>query len=265
MDDYLDHNRDHWNKSTDAHFDSKFYDVEGWLAGKESLREMELEMLPDSLEGLRVLHLQCHFGQDTLSLARRGAEVTGVDLSDRAIARANELADRAKLSGRFICCDVYSLPEHLPEPASFDVVYTSFGTIGWLPDLDRWAAVIDHFIKPGGTFAFAEFHPLVWSLNHARNGFEYSYFGRAPIVESNAGSYTDGSEKIESTEVSWNHSFDEVLTALLGRGLSLEAFREYDYSPWDCFHETVEVGHNRFQFVGLEGMIPLTYALRARK
>ncbi|MCH9688142.1 MAG: class I SAM-dependent methyltransferase [Deltaproteobacteria bacterium] len=264
-DDYLQHNRDHWNKSTDPHFESEFYDVEGWLSGKESLREPELELLPKDLKGSKLLHLQCHFGQDTLSLARRGASVTGVDLSDRAIERANELAGRAGLSGRFINCDVYSLREHLPEPGSFDVVFSTYGTIGWLPDLDRWAALIEHYLAPGGVLVFADFHPVVWMLDTAHRSFEYSYFKREPIVDHNTGSYTDGSETIESTEVGWNHSFDELLGALLRHGLTLEVFREYDFSAWNCFADTVEVGPNRFQFRGLEGKLPLMYALRARK
>ncbi|MEM7160435.1 MAG: class I SAM-dependent methyltransferase [Myxococcota bacterium] len=264
-DDYLTHNRDHWNKATEAHYTSDFYDVDAWLAGEQSLREPELHMLPADLTGKRLLHLQCHFGMDTLSLARRGAEVTGVDLSDRAIARATELAKRAELAGRFVCSDVYEAPNTLAEPESFDVVFSSFGAIGWLPDLDRWAEVITHYLAPGGAFVFAEFHPVVWMLDDKHEFFEYSYFKRDAIVEQNTGSYTDGSEKLTSTEISWNHALDEVITALLDKGLTLEAFREYDYSPWNCFQDTVEVGKNRYQFKGKEGMLPLCYALRARK
>ena len=265
VDDYLDHNLDHWNQSTEAHWTSDFYDVEGWLAGSDSLKEIELSLLPDDLHDKRLLHLQCHFGQDTLSLARRGARVTGVDLSDRAIARANELAGLAQLEARFINCDVYSLREHLDEAGRFDIVFTTYGTIGWLPDLERWAALISHYLAPGGLFVFADFHPVVWTLNHERNGFEYSYFKREPIVEHNQGSYTDGGAHIESTEVGWNHALGEVLGALLRSGLTLEVFEEYDYAPWDCFHDSVKVGAKRFGFAGLEGKLPLTYALRARK
>lgn len=264
-DDYLTHNRDHWNKAAQAHYGSAFYDVDGWLAGTDSLREPELEMLPADLAGKRVLHLQCHFGMDTLSLARRGAEVTGVDLSDTAIEQANDLATRAELPGRFICCDVYGLPDALAEAGQFDVVFSSFGAVGWLPDLDRWAGVIDHFLRPGGAFVFAEFHPVVWMLDNDHERFEYSYFKRDAIVEHNSGSYTDGSEKLESTEVSWNHALDEVLSALLDRGLTLEAFSEHDYSPWNCFRNMVEVGKNRYQLRGLKGIVPLSYGLRARK
>ncbi|MEL6356089.1 MAG: class I SAM-dependent methyltransferase, partial [Bacteroidota bacterium] len=203
--DYLSANKDHWNKSTETHWTSKMYNIEGWLAGDNSnLKEIELSLLPEDLNGKKLLHLQCHFGQDTLSLARMGAEVTGVDLSDRAIAKANELAKLAHLSGRFINCDLYSLPNHLAEDHSFDIVYTTYGTIGWLPDMDKWAAVVARYLKPGGQFIFAEFHPLVWCLNYERNGFEYSYFNRETIIEESDSSYTDGKKEL-STEVGWNH------------------------------------------------------------
>jgi SAM-dependent methyltransferase len=262
--DYRTLNREHWNANTDVHWQSEFYDVEGWLAGAESLREIELSLLPDDLTGAKVLHLQCHFGQDTLSLARRGARVTGVDLSDRAIARARQLAELASLPARFVESDVYELPRHLDEAGTFDLVFTTYGTIGWLPDLDRWAEVIHHFVAPGGALVFAEFHPIVWTLNRQRDGFEYSYFNRGPIVEQSASSYT-GRAKVATTEVGWNHALGDVLTALLRRGLVLERFSEHDFSPWNCFPDSVAVGPQRYQLAGLEGMLPLTYALRARK
>jgi len=263
--DYLSTNKDHWNKSTETHWTSEMYNVKDWLAGDNSnLRDIERNLLPDDLRDKKLLHLQCHFGQDTLSLARMGAEVTGVDLSDKAIAKANELARLANLKGRFINCDLYSLPNHLAEDGSFDIVFTTYGTIGWLPDMDKWAAVVARYLKPGGHFVFAEFHPFVWTLNHERNGFDYSYFNRETIVEESHSSYTDG-EKESSTEIGWNHDLGEVLSALLNQGLVLEQFREYDYSPWACFHDLIEVGPNRYQFQGLEGMVPISYGLRMTK
>ncbi|MCP9236089.1 bifunctional 2-polyprenyl-6-hydroxyphenol methylase/3-demethylubiquinol 3-O-methyltransferase UbiG [Lewinella sp. JB7] len=261
MDDYLAYNRAHWNARTPAHLASAFYDVEGWLAGKDSLREIELALLPADLTGLRILHLQCHFGQDTLSLARRGASVTGVDLSDVAIAAARELAERAGLEARFICCDLYELPDRLQE--SFDLVFTSYGTIGWLPDLDRWAGVVGKFLRPGGRFVFVEFHPVAWLWNEDRSAVQYSYFGGAPIVEDVEGSYTDNSTHVRGTMVSWDHPVSAVITALLEQGLRLDVFREYDFSPYDCFPDTVRVGEQRWQFRQLPGLIPLTYALVA--
>jgi SAM-dependent methyltransferase len=265
---YLEHNLDHWNQRTEAHWDSEFYDIKSWLAGNdENIRSIERALLPTNLMDCKIIHFQCHFGQDTLSLARMGAEVTGVDLSDKAIERANDLAKLADLPARFINCDLFSLKNYLPvaETATFDVVFTTYGTIGWLPDLDRWAELVDYCLKPGGSLIFADFHPFIWTLNPERNGFDYSYFNRAPIVENTSGSYTDGSESVQSTEVGWNHSTGEVLTALLDRGLVLESFQEYDYSPWACFDNIVETGKQQYQFKGLEGMLPISFGLKARK
>ncbi|MCC7297291.1 MAG: class I SAM-dependent methyltransferase, partial [Bacteroidia bacterium] len=150
---YLETNRDSWNKRTEIHYSSAFYDLEGFIAGKSSLQDIELQLLGD-IQNKSVLHLQCHFGQDTLSLARMGAEVTGVDFSDAAIKKATELAEIVQQKARFICADIYNLPAHLNE--HFDIVFTSYGTIGWLPDLEKWAKIVSHFLKPGGSFVFAE-------------------------------------------------------------------------------------------------------------
>ena len=263
MENYLQVNRDHWNQRTPVHLTSDFYDVEGWLAGKECLREIELNILPQSLAGKSLLHLQCHFGQDTLSLARRGAQVTGVDLSDQAIGAARELSERSGLPGRFINCDLYSLPEHLNEP--FDIVYTTYGTIGWLPDLDRWAAIVARYLKPGGQFVFVEFHPMAWLWNEERTGIKYPYFNTEAIVEDTTGSYTDGSESVRGREISWDHPVSKVINSLLDQGLTLRRFEEYDYSPYTCFDDLIEVGENRYQFKQMPGLIPLTYSLEVVK
>ncbi len=267
MQDYLSLNRASWNARTAAHWDSDFYDVPGWLAGNDSLRDIELALLPADLSGLRILHLQCHFGQDTLSLARRGAHVTGVDLSDAAIGRANELAERTGLTDRvrFINCDLYSLPDHLDEAASFDIVFTTYGTIGWLPDLDRWATLIAHYLRPGGTLVFADFHPVVWMLNDERTELHYRYFKDEPIVEEHTDSYTDNSGGLSYTDVAWNHSFGEILGSLLAAGLRLDFFEEYDYSPYNCFPNMKEIGPHRYQFNELAGIVPVVYAIRASK
>ena len=265
MIDYLHLNREQWNRRTAAHLTSDFYDVPGWLAGKESLMAPELRLLPDDLSGLRVLHLQCHFGQDTLSLARRGARVTGVDLSDAAITAARDLAERACLEARFINCDLYALPEHLPDE-TFDLVFTSYGTITWLPDLDRWAAIVHRYLRPGGRFVFAEFHNMAYLWNDERTAIKYPYFNPEPIVEEMTKSYTDGSEGVTGTEVNWDHPISSVVNALLATDLRLESFHEYDYSPYNCFEDMVPAttpgGWWLRQFPGL---IPLVYTLEYRK
>src|SRR5690606_3899602 len=159
---YLDKNRALWNARVAAHVNSDFYDMAGFRAGKSSLKPPELRLLGD-LSGKSVLHLQCHFGQDTLSLARMGAEVTGLDFSDEAIRTARALAEELQLPASFVCGDLYDAPALLQR--QYDVVFTSYGVIGWLPDLNRWAEVVASCLKPGGRFVFAEFHPVVWMLD----------------------------------------------------------------------------------------------------
>ena len=264
--DYLALNRQQWNRRTAAHLTSQFYDVPGWLAGADSLKAPELALLPADLTGLRVLHLQCHFGQDTLSLARRGATVTGVDLSDAAVTAARDLADRAGLRARFLNCDVYSLPDVLDEAGRFDVVFTTYGTITWLPDLDRWAGVVAHFLRPGGRFVFAEFHNMAYLWNEDRTAIKYPYFNPDPIVEEMTSSYTDGSDGVRGTEVNWDHPISHVVTALLGAGLTLTNFAEYDYSPYNCFDDMVPAtAAGTWWLRQMPGLIPLVYSLAATK
>ena len=142
---YFDANKDSWNKRTAVHKDSAFYGLEGFKKGESSLNKIELEEL-GNVKGKTLLHLQCHFGMDTMSWEREGAIVTGVDLSDEAIKLAKEIADELNLDAKFICCNIYELQQYLDE--KFDFVFTSYGTIGWLPDLDKWAAIIAYYLKP---------------------------------------------------------------------------------------------------------------------
>jgi SAM-dependent methyltransferase len=174
---YIEINRRSWNNRTDTHLASAFYDVPGFLKGNSSLKDIELHLLGD-VTGKSILHLQCHFGQDTLSLSRLGATVTGVDLSDKAIENAERLAKETGLPADFICCDIYDLPNYLD--TTFDIVFTSYGTIGWLPDLDKWANIIARYLKPDGRFIFVEFHPVVWMFDNDFEKVAYNYFNDAP-------------------------------------------------------------------------------------
>ncbi|MFD2247660.1 class I SAM-dependent methyltransferase [Pontibacter ruber] len=261
-DNYIELNRRSWNARTDFHVKSDFYDVEGFLKGNTSLKEIELNLLGD-LQGKSLLHLQCHFGQDTLSLGRMGAQVTGVDLSDKAISQANELAHKAGIPADFICCDLYDLPQHLDK--QFDIVFTSYGTIGWLPDLQKWGQIISRFLKPGGRFVFVEFHPVVWMFDDNFKTVKYNYFNEGPIIETGNGTYADRDAPIALECVTWNHPLSEVLNSLIGNGLEINAFEEFDYSPFNCFNETIEVGSGKYRIKHLGNRIPMVYALVATK
>lgn len=259
---YLEVNRDSWNRRTAVHLDSAFYDLPAFLQGKSSLNDIELDLLPD-LRGKSLLHLQCHFGQDTLSLARMGAQVTGIDLSDQAIAAARNLSNQLNLPANFVCTDVYSTPEVLQQ--HFDLVFTSYGTIGWLPDLDRWARVVSRMLKPGGTFVFVEFHPVVWMFDDAFTHFRYAYFNEGVLMETESGTYADRQADMQLDYHYWNHSLEEVLGSLLHHGLQLTNFREYNYSPYNCFQGTEEFEPGKFRIQSLGNKIPMVFALTARK
>jgi 2-polyprenyl-3-methyl-5-hydroxy-6-metoxy-1,4-benzoquinol methylase len=258
--DYEERNRRSWNARTDYHLASPFYDMEGFLKGRSSLNDIELALL-GRLESKRVLHLQCHFGQDSLSLARMGAQVTGVDLSDRAIEKARSLAEQLGLDANFICCNIYDLPKHLDE--SFDVVFTSYGVIGWLPDLSEWARIISKFLRKGGRFVMAEFHPFVWMFDDQFTHIAYNYFNSGPIVETESGTYADRNAPIELEYVMWNHSLSDVINALLGNGLVLDTLKEHDYSPYDCFQQTEAFAPNKFRIKHFGNRVPMVFSLAA--
>jgi SAM-dependent methyltransferase len=260
--DYLKINKDSWNKRTAHHVESEFYDVKSFLAGSTSLNSIELELLGE-LKDKSILHLQCHFGQDSISLSRLGAEVVGVDLSNEAIETANKLAKETNAKAQFICCDIYDLPKHLDQ--EFDIVFTSYGTIGWLPDLDKWAAVISKFLKPNGKFVFVEFHPVVWMFDDNFEKVGYNYFNTGPIVETETGTYADRSADLNQEYVCWNHSMSEVVSSLIQNQLTINSFEEYDYSPYDCFQHTVEFEPRKFRIKHLGNKIPMVYSVVAEK
>ena len=259
---YIHANKDAWNKRTSVHIDSEFYNLKGFMEGESSLNATELALLGD-VKGKKILHLQCHFGQDSLSLARMGAKVTGVDLSDDAIAKARELDNTLGLDAQFVCCDVYDLPQHLEQ--QFDLVFTSYGVIGWLPDLQRWGKVVAHFMKPGGRFILAEFHPVVWMFDNDFTRIQYSYFNTEAIVEQTSGTYTDRNADIHYEEISWNHSLDEVFSGLLQNGLVINGFREYDFSHYDCFAHSERTSDGNYIISPLGNKAPLMYSITAAK
>jgi SAM-dependent methyltransferase len=258
---YLDLNKAAWNSRTDIHVDSEFYGMADFLNGQSSLKEIEMQYLKD-IEGKKLLHLQCHFGQDTLSLTRLGAKVTGVDLSDRAIDKARQLATDLGIDASFVCCDVYNSPDYIDD--RFDVVYTTYGTIGWLPDLDKWAKVIAHFLKPGGRLIFVEFHPVVWMFDNDFDKVGYNYFNSGPIEETESGTYADRNANITNKYVSWNHSISEVVNSLIRNGLAIEILDEFDYSPYNCFNKTVEFEPGKFRIEHLGDKIPMVYSIVAQ-
>lgn len=262
MENYIKINKQTWNDKTDVHVESAFYDNDNFLKGKSTLNAIELELLGD-VSNKKILHLQCHFGQDSLSLARLGAKVTGVDFSDKAIAKAKEFNKKLNLDAQFICSDIYDLPNHLNE--KFDIVFTSYGTIGWLPDITKWANVVSHFLKTSGKFIMAEFHPVVWMYDNDFKEVFYSYFNIETILEHEEGSYADQKADLKTTSVGWNHPTSEVLNALIQSGLELNSFNEFDYSPYNCFNETEEFAKGKFRIKCFGNKIPMVFSIEATK
>jgi SAM-dependent methyltransferase len=275
-DEYLEANRRLWDAWTDIHVGSAFYDVESFRAGGERairVKGYELEEIGD-VRGKRLLHLQCHFGLETLSWARLGATVTGVDFSERAIEEARRLAVEVGLEGQasFVLSDVYSLPDHLDPGEGFDVVYTSHGVLGWLPDIVRWASVAARFVKPGGFLYVTEIHPVAQAFENegVQTGeliLRYPYWSHAePISFEVHGSYADRDAPTEGLiEHGWDHSLGEIVTAVADAGLHVEFLHEFPFVLWKVdFAEQGEDGSYRLPG-DMDGRLPLYFSLKASK
>jgi 2-polyprenyl-3-methyl-5-hydroxy-6-metoxy-1,4-benzoquinol methylase len=260
---FFEANRELWNAKTAIHIKSDFYEMDKFMAGGDLLKPEELEALGD-VSGKTLLHLQCHFGQDTLAWARRGAIVTGIDLSDDAIDNANRLRDELGLEATFIRCNIYDLPEHLDE--QFDIVFTTYGAIPWLPDLEGWADIVVRYLKPGGKFFHAEFHPTFYMFDFDTWKVEFSYFGQPePYLEFTEGTYADRNADIRRAEYFWNHSIAETLQPLLDRGLRLLRLQELPYLYWNCFPALVETKPGQYMVKGYENKMPLTMTMFLEK
>lgn len=255
-------NRNHWDQRVRIHIKSDFYNVKGFKNGESSLTEVERDALGD-VSGKSLLHLQCHFGQDTLSWARKGAVVTGVDFSPKAILAANELSAELGIPARFIEANVYDLPKVLDE--KFDFVFTSFGSIVWLPNMDQWAAVVNNHLKPGGTFFIAEFHPTFYLFDFDSGKISYDYFNSRIYKENIERTYTGSDEVISGTEYFWNHDLSEVISALLRTGLRLVEFREFPFSPFNCFPNMEELSPKRYTWTLHGRQIPHVYSIKMKK
>lgn len=259
--DYLSANKKIWDGRVEAHMASDFYDNDSFLKGRNSLNKIELDVLGD-IRNQTIAHLQCHFGQDSLSMARMGAKVTGVDLSEKAIEQAKNLNQQLQLDAEFYCSDILT---YQGQKEAFDIVFASYGVLGWHPDITTWFKVASQLLKPGGRVVLVEFHPVLWMFDATFSHIEHSYFNRQAIVEQVTDSYTDGSDLDEPlTEYGWNHSLSDVFNALKKNGLQLQQFEEFDYSPYNCFQGCVETQQG-FQIESLQGKLPMVYAIEAIK
>lgn len=264
MNDHLQANQQLWNEWTALHEQSPRYKVAEFKAGATTLRPIERAELTE-VAGKSLLHLQCHFGLDTLSWARAGAVVTGVDLSDRSIELARSLSAEVNIPATFVCTDLLDLPNRLT--GQFDIVFTSYGVLNWLQDLTRWAAVIAHFLKPGGVFYMVEFHPFsrVFASDSPELKVNNPYFfADEPFHFESQGSYAVKGDTVFHG-YNWNHSLSEVFNALIGAGLQLEFFNEFPFTLRERIAGMVQGEDGLWRLTSQHGMVPLLFSLQARK
>lgn len=264
--DQLSANRRAWDSWAPLHLNSKFYDVEQFVAGTSSLRSIETSELGD-VKDKHLLHLQCHFGLDTLSWARLGADAVGVDNSEVAIDIARRLSGDIGVPAEFLCCDLYELPGPL-QPDSFDIVFSSYGVLSWLPELRHWALAAAALLKPGGYLYLVEFHPLLDMFDEATGSrLEYPYFAteRKPLVLDDEVSYADPeADQPAHTLYQWIHSLGDIISAISSAGLTIEWLHEFDYSPFACYPWLRERRRDEYVHSDIPPA-PHVFSVRARK
>ena len=259
---YFETNKSTWNTKVKVHAKSDMYDLDAFKKGKSSLKGYELEALGD-VKGKSLLHLQCHFGQDTLSWSRMGAKCVGVDLSDEGIKLAQSLNIELKLDAEFVCCNVFDTSEFVKD--TFDIVFTSYGVIGWLPDLKPWGQMIAERLKPGGAFFIAEFHPIVWMFDYLEDQpvIKYGYKQDEVIYEEYEGTYANKNSNMTSKEYGWNHGLGDVVNALTEAGLHIAYLKEFDESPYNVLPNLIKTDSG--MFVTKDKLYPLIFTLKACK
>jgi SAM-dependent methyltransferase len=266
---WLADNRANWDDRVGIHVESRFYDVDGWLRGQKPSRwwDHDIEVVGD-VTGLRLVHLQCHFGMDTLSWARRGAEVTGLDFSSIAIEAARDLAARAGLDDRatFVCGNVLDAADVLGGE-TFDVVYVSLGALCWLPSVDRWASQVGALVAPGGRFYIHDVHPLLQSLDDDGTAFDYGWFEEEePLSGDWSETYTDATRPITNTrQHEWNHGLGETVTALIRHGLRIDLIDEHDWNVWQRFPSLVQGDDGLWHWPAGAPRLPQTFTLLASR
>ena len=258
-------NRANWDERVPIHASGEFYDVASFKVGAERLQSFEIAEVGD-VSGKDLLHLQCHFGIDTLSWARRGASVAGLDFSAPAVETARSLAAELGLDATFVQSDVYEAVEAL-ERRTFDVVYTGRGALNWLPDVGRWAGVVASLVRPGGFLYLAEFHPFTDVFGDDDLTVEHDYFqGDAPQVWDEPGTYADfEAETQHNLTYEWNHPLGEVVSAVISAGLTVELLHEYGYTMFPRWPFLEKSGFDTYRPPEGTPRLPLMYSLRARK
>src|SRR5215469_61628 len=265
-------NRADWDERVGVHLGPGGYDLSNLRAGHGRLNAIEEAELP-SVRGKRVLHLQCHFGADSLTLAQRGAEVVGLDFSIRAIEAARNLANELGLAGqaRFVHTDVYDAAEAIPAPHVFDLVFVTWGAICWLPDITQWAQIVAGMLRPGGSLYLADAHPAAYVLDDENRspdgtpGLFAPYFSREPIIDADPGDYIDADAQLtNATTYNWIHPLGEVATSLIAAGMTLDWLHEHDAVPWRMFGILVKDDSGLYRWPD-KRWLPLAFSISANR
>ena len=275
MNDYVAVNKANWDERAPAHAASEDYQVKEFLADPKHLSRVvrfDLPLLGD-VAGLKGVHLQCHIGTDTISLARLGASMTGVDFSGPALAVARDLAEKTGADATFVESEVYSAPDVIGRE-SFDFVFTGIGAICWLPSIRQWAEVVAALLKPGGRLFIREGHPMLWTLADPRDDgllvVEYPYFERdQPSVFDEEGTYVETDVAFSNNVThEWSHGLGEIVTALLGTGMTITGLVEHDSVPWEALpgYMTQDAGNtNEWRLTDRPWRLAHSYTLQAVK
>ena len=271
--DYRDVNRVHWDERAPAHAASTDYAVERFVsepAHLSSVVRFDLPRLGD-VSGQRGLHLQCHIGTDTVSLARLGARMTGLDFSPSALTEARALAERTRAEVDFVEADAYDAVERLGT-AAFDLVFTGIGALCWLPDIRRWAGTVAGLLRPGGRLFLREGHPMLWAIDESSTSelvVGYPYFEkRDALVFEEEGTYVETDVEFTANRTFvWNHGLGETVTALLDAGMELTALEEHDSVPWEALPGQMvrDERDDEWRLTSGRERLPLTYTLQAVK
>jgi SAM-dependent methyltransferase len=264
---YFQSNLKLWNELVEINKDSGLYRLDEFKMGKNVLKPVEIAELTD-VKDKELLHLQCHFGMDTLSWARLGAKVTGIDFSDKAIELAKSISKEINIEAEFIQSNIYDLQNVLNK--KFDVVFTSYGAVCWLNDINKWGEIAAHYLKPGGTFYMVEFHPLLNIFDNetdtkdlfVNHGY---FFNDEPLKWEPGGAYADRTKITKNPSYEWIHSLSDIINSLIKAGLEIEFVHEFPYCCYSYFPFMEKREDGMWNIKGLKNELPMMFSIKAQK